>query len=246
METARPLSEVQQRILDALIVHGNGITVKELLVLSGATPSSVQTLIKRGVLEPLWLDVRRDLQGRLRVAGLDVDGEAVGDGGGLADWFFEQHEFVIRGGVLRWVDEFRGAPALELSDVQLVVRNRRTRHDLRLDEARLTASVYAHGDDYAVFTATGSALLSDHDPLVHAGGGAAEGRLTAPMPGKVVGFLAQVGDRVQRGQALAVMEAMKMEHTINAPHDGVVEELLYAVGDQVVEGGELLRLGPAG
>ena len=117
------------------------------------------------------------------------------------------------------------------------------RHDLRLGEARLTVTVHAHGEAYAVFTTAGSALLSDHDPLLRAGAGAAEGRLTAPMPGKVVGFLAQVGDRVQRGQALAVMEAMKMEHTINAPHDGVVEELLYAAGDQVAEGGELLRLG---
>ena len=50
------------------------------------------------------------------------------------------------------------------------------------------------------------------------------------------------GLRRWRGQALAVMEAMKMEHTISAPHDGVVEELLYGVGDQVAEGGELLRL----
>ncbi len=116
------------------------------------------------------------------------------------------------------------------------------RHDVRIGEARLTATVHAHGEDYAVFTAAGSALLSDHDPLRHAGAAAAEGRLTAPMPGKVVGFLARVGDRVQRGQALAVMEAMKMEHTISAPHDGVVEELLYAPGDQVAEGGELLRL----
>jgi len=119
------------------------------------------------------------------------------------------------------------------------------RHDLQVGDTRLMATVYAHGERYAVFTTGGSALLSDHDPLVHAGEGAAEGRLTAPMPGKVVGFLAAPGDRVQRGQALAVMEAMKMEHTINAPHDGVVEELLYAVGDQVAEGGELLRLGPA-
>jgi len=120
------------------------------------------------------------------------------------------------------------------------------RYDLQLDERRLTATVYKHGDRYAVFTAAGSALLADHDPLAHAGGGAAaEGRLTAPMPGKVVGFLTKAGDTVQRGQALAVMEAMKMEHTITAPRDGVVEELLYAVGDQVAEGGELLRLAKA-
>ncbi len=58
----------------------------------------------------------------------------------------------------------------------------------------------------------------------------------------VVAFLDRVGDQVKAGQPLAVMEAMKMEHTIASPRDGTVAELLYAVGDQVDEGGELLRL----
>ncbi len=117
------------------------------------------------------------------------------------------------------------------------------RFDVHLGSQRLTLSVYAHGERFAVFAAQGSAVLSDYDPIAHAADGATEGgRLTAPMPGKVVSFLAKAGDKVQRGQALAVMEAMKMEHTISAPHDGVVEELLYGVGDQVAEGGELLRL----
>lgn len=85
--------------------------------------------------------------------------------------------------------------------------------------------------------------MTEYDPIAHAGDQAAEaGRLTAPMPGKVIAFLTQAGERVARGQALAVMEAMKMEHTIHAPRDGVVQELLYGVGDQVAEGGELLRL----
>jgi 3-methylcrotonyl-CoA carboxylase alpha subunit len=120
------------------------------------------------------------------------------------------------------------------------------RHDLQLGERRLTATVYAHSERYAVFTTTGSALVHEFDPIAHAGEGVAEGGgLTAPMPGKVVSFLTKVGERVERGQALAVMEAMKMEHTLSAPHDGVVEELLYAVGDQVAEGGELLRLAKA-
>jgi 3-methylcrotonyl-CoA carboxylase alpha subunit len=79
--------------------------------------------------------------------------------------------------------------------------------------------------------------------LAHAGEGHAEtGRLTAPMPGKVVSFAVKGGDKVSKGQTLAVMEAMKMEHTIAAPVDGVVQELLYAPGDQVAEGAELLRL----
>ncbi len=117
------------------------------------------------------------------------------------------------------------------------------RHDIRLGEYRFIASVYAEGERFAVFTDQGAALLAEFDPLAHAADGAGSvGRLTAPMPGKVIGFLAAVGERVARGQPLAVMEAMKMEHTIHAPHEGVVEELLYGVGDQVAEGGELLRL----
>jgi 3-methylcrotonyl-CoA carboxylase alpha subunit len=97
-----------------------------------------------------------------------------------------------------------------------------------------------------VFAPEHSAVLQQIDAIAHAGEGAAEGgQLTAPMPGKVIAFLAQAGDTVTRGQALAVMEAMKMEHTLHAPRDGVVAELLYAVGDQVGEGGELLRLAPA-
>jgi 3-methylcrotonyl-CoA carboxylase alpha subunit len=120
------------------------------------------------------------------------------------------------------------------------------RHDVQLGAQRLVVSVHARGMRYAVHTAAGSAQVTAFDPLALAGAGAVEaGRLTAPMPGKVVGFLAQPGERVQRGQALAVMEAMKMEHTISSPRDGVVAELLYAVGDAVAEGGELLRLADA-
>jgi 3-methylcrotonyl-CoA carboxylase alpha subunit len=67
------------------------------------------------------------------------------------------------------------------------------------------------------------------------------GRLTAPMPGRVIAVTTHAGARVARGTPLLVLEAMKMEHTIVAPGDGVVSELLYAVGDQVTEGAELVR-----
>ena len=79
--------------------------------------------------------------------------------------------------------------------------------------------------------------------LGHAGETQEEGgRLTAPMPGKVVSFSVKAGDKVVKGQALAVMDAMKMEHTISSPIDGVVQELLYLPGDQVADGAELLKL----
>ncbi|WEF35993.1 biotin/lipoyl-binding protein [Pseudoduganella chitinolytica] len=60
------------------------------------------------------------------------------------------------------------------------------------------------------------------------------------MPGKVVAVLAKEGQDVKKGEPLVIMEAMKMEHTIAAPHDGTVDEVLYAVGDQVTDGAPLL------
>ena len=105
------------------------------------------------------------------------------------------------------------------------------------------STVYMQGERAHVFTPRGARALVEVDLLAHAGDTAAEGgRLTAPMPGKVVSFAVKAGDAVKKGQALAVMEAMKMEHTIAAPADGTVTELLFAPGDQVTEGAELLKL----
>jgi 3-methylcrotonyl-CoA carboxylase alpha subunit len=95
-----------------------------------------------------------------------------------------------------------------------------------------------------VFTAKGATRIRVVNPLAHAEGAQDEkGGLTAPMPGKVLSFAVKVGDKVKAGQSLAVMEAMKMEHTIVAPKDGEVIELLYAPGDQIAEGAELLKIG---
>jgi 3-methylcrotonyl-CoA carboxylase alpha subunit len=102
---------------------------------------------------------------------------------------------------------------------------------------------YRHGEDVHVFSPRGATQITAIDLLAHAGVAQHEaGRLTAPMPGKIVSFQVKAGDKVSRGQALAVMEAMKMEHTIAAPADGVIDELLYAPGDQVPEGSELLTM----
>ena len=94
-----------------------------------------------------------------------------------------------------------------------------------------------------VFTQAGATRIRLIQPLAYAESAQDEqGGLTAPMPGKVVSFAVKVGDKVKAGQSLAVMEAMKMEHTIAAPKDGIVQELLYAPGDQIAEGAELLKL----
>jgi 3-methylcrotonyl-CoA carboxylase alpha subunit len=103
--------------------------------------------------------------------------------------------------------------------------------------------LYWQGEQAHIFTPQGATRVALIDPLAQAGQGSQEGgRLTAPMPGKIIGFLVKAGQKVSKGQALAVMEAMKMEHTIAAPADGEVGELMYAPGDQVAEGAELLKM----
>jgi 3-methylcrotonyl-CoA carboxylase alpha subunit len=115
--------------------------------------------------------------------------------------------------------------------------------DISFAQHRIIAKIYKNGDVVGVFTAKGATQIIAVDLLEHAGETHEEGgRLTAPMPGKVVSFSVKAGDKVSKGQALAVMDAMKMEHTIASPTDGVVQELLYQPGDQVVEGAELLKL----
>ena len=66
-------------------------------------------------------------------------------------------------------------------------------------------------------------------------------RLSAPMPGNVIRVLVQAGEKVISGQPLLVMEAMKMEHTINAPEDGIVEQVFFQTGDLVQNDAELIR-----
>jgi len=138
-----------------------------------------------------------------------------------------------------------GALLLSLGDAQLPWHYTATAKGLQLeiDGQRWLLQTYRRGEVVHVFGAMGATQITEIDLLAHAGVAQHEaGRLTAPMPGKVVSFQVKAGDTVSRGQALAVMEAMKMEHTIAAPADGVVAEILYAPGDQVLEGAELLTM----
>jgi 3-methylcrotonyl-CoA carboxylase alpha subunit len=115
-----------------------------------------------------------------------------------------------------------------------------------LGEARLELSVALAGETLHLFLPDAHWQLGWAPPLAHAGDDADEvGGLTAPMPGKVIALLVEPGAHVRRGQPLLVMEAMKMEHTIAAPADGVVERLLYRVGDQVAEGAPLVGFAAA-
>ena len=136
-----------------------------------------------------------------------------------------------------------GSDAPALLSFKSVPTESGTLMDLQFNGQRQLLQTWQREELVHVFCDLGATVITEVDALAHAGEVAAEGgRLTAPMPGKVVSFAVKAGDAVKKGQPLAVMEAMKMEHTIAAPADGTVEELLYAPGDQVSEGSELLKL----
>ncbi|MDG5493517.1 acetyl/propionyl/methylcrotonyl-CoA carboxylase subunit alpha [Niveispirillum sp. BGYR6] len=112
---------------------------------------------------------------------------------------------------------------------------------LRLDDQRLTARWVRDGEGATLFHAGGTYRLLLVDPHAGSHGDAgSHGRLTAPMPGKVIALLVEEGAVVTKGQPVIVLEAMKMEHTLKAPADGTVTHLRYQVGDQVAEGLELV------
>ncbi|MGG6739888.1 UNVERIFIED_CONTAM: hypothetical protein QE602_11815, partial [Streptococcus suis] len=105
---------------------------------------------------------------------------------------------------------------------------------ISLDGRTLQADVAWEGEELHLFDGRSQHSLRLLDPMAHAGHAEAEGgRLTAPMPGKIVALLVDQGASVTQGTPLLIMEAMKMEHTIAAPSAGTVEALRYAVGDQV-------------
>lgn len=119
-------------------------------------------------------------------------------------------------------------------------------HTLWLDEARISAQSWVHNETVYVFTDSGRDEITLIDIMAHVGEeSAAVGSLKSPMPGQVVAFKVAVGDSVKKGEPLAVIEAMKIEHTITAPTDGVVAELLFGAGDLVADGDELLRIDSA-
>ena len=80
---------------------------------------------------------------------------------------------------------------------------------------------------------------------VAAGATSGDGAVKAPMHGKLLDLFVGVGDRVAAGQRLAVIEAMKMEHTLHAPFAGIVQRIAAGAGAQVVEGGEIMLIDPA-
>ena len=111
--------------------------------------------------------------------------------------------------------------------------------DLDDNGRRLQFTVQAHGSDWLVHSAAGDLVLKEQARFPDSRLDANTGGLTAPMPGSVIATEVAAGASVTKGDLLLIMEAMKMEHRITAPRDGVIETVHVTIGDQV-DNGQLL------
>lgn len=111
--------------------------------------------------------------------------------------------------------------------------------DVEIGGLRIRSRITRAGEDLVVQTPRGDIQFHQEPRFEPPGSGHAAGGLEAAMPGKVIQLQVAVGDTVRAGQTLAVLEAMKMEHPMDAPEAGVVKEVLVEIGEQV-ESGTLL------
>jgi propionyl-CoA carboxylase alpha chain len=120
-----------------------------------------------------------------------------------------------------------------------------TAHEVVLADGNGVArsfTVNRYGHDAYVDSAYGPVHLVALPRFPEPGSAVEKGSLVAPMPGNVIRLGAAVGDTVTAGQPLIWLEAMKMEHTITAPADGVLAELNVDTGQQVEVGAVLARV----
>lgn len=118
---------------------------------------------------------------------------------------------------------------------------------LTLGGRRIPVVIASRGDEVFIhLEGEAYALRYQHplDRLAAQAGGAAEDRMTAPMPGSIVSVSVKAGDTVSKGQTLLVMESMKMETTLTAPRDGVIAEITYQPGQTFERDALLLSLEP--
>ncbi|MBV9539972.1 MAG: biotin/lipoyl-binding protein, partial [Alphaproteobacteria bacterium] len=96
--------------------------------------------------------------------------------------------------------------------------------------------------DVAVMEHGETWVLKPYDPFAEAdAAGASTDKIVTPMPGKIIQLLVKPGEAVKKGQPLAILEAMKMEHTLAAPADAKVRSVEVSQGDQVPEATVVVR-----
>jgi 3-methylcrotonyl-CoA carboxylase alpha subunit len=135
--------------------------------------------------------------------------------------------------------------SFSVSDITCEAAGADCKISCQIDGERTNARVVQTDSHLFVMSAgdTQRFTLTEDDAGGFASKAGSPGRVISPMPGQVISLSAGLGDRVNAGDVLLVIEAMKMEHTISAPRSGVVTEINCAVGGRVDDDVELVVLG---
>lgn len=146
-------------LTDVALIDEQGRPALQLpRVLATLSPRSLWRLgFEQLVVERPELGIRRTMDGKILVAGLDFS-QNTGGGHDAVDWFFSQVEFAIHDGTIHWTDEQRDVPVLALHGVEMVVRNKARRHDMRLD----ATPPPSWGDRFSLKARFTQPLLSRH------------------------------------------------------------------------------------
>jgi propionyl-CoA carboxylase alpha chain len=133
------------------------------------------------------------------------------------------------------VEWWRGRDGYVVDDVTVLAASP-TGVTLETNGVRTTYDVTISGDDVDVDGPTGHRRLTRKPRFTDPADAVASGSLLAPMPGTVISVAVEKGTDVIAGQAVLVLEAMKMQHTVAAPYDGVVTQVDVREGQQVAAG----------
>ena len=116
--------------------------------------------------------------------------------------------------------------------------------DIEIENKRFFSKVTRKDEKLVVHGPWGDILFKIMPRFRSIGQEVKDGGLVAPMPGKVIDLKVKVGSKIKKGDTLVILEAMKMEHTIKAIEDGVVDELFISDSDQVENGALLMVIKP--
>jgi 3-methylcrotonyl-CoA carboxylase alpha subunit len=141
-----------------------------------------------------------------------------------------------------WLGGFRAnAPA---AGTTLRLTEGQQRYDVEFQEIDVDSALWVSRvpEGYLIVEDGTTFVLSEFRESGVDAGAAGDGTMISPMPGRIISVDVRQGDTVAKGQKLVTLEAMKMEHSLTAPFDGIVAELNAVEGAQVTEGTLLVRI----
>lgn len=153
--------------------------------------------------------------------------------------------FVFQSNVAQRHRAFKRGDHVQVDGIDVPVRALDSTHYItQMASSTAHAHVVAHGDTFYLQLNGRSCTIERIDPLRTDGSsaGAGRGSAAAPMPGMVISWIAQPGSTVKAGEALLVIESMKLQMTIEAPQNGTLEEIPFQPGQTFQRGAVLARI----